>query len=252
MQQLVELSLHTTERDANFKQKIGDGLQAGMRVKEIIDRAVQASPEAAIAWVSVCFALEVCVTATTRTAHCLCAIQTLTNPSTEASSDRRGISYVVLRMDWYESLSGLLLDENLAEPRLQEPRHKLEDTVTQRYATLLLYQMESVCYHHQSRGKTTSRSINKKKPQRFLTLARAERAGSASQSMLRPRRSFLKVTASICIQNLASMTGLLFSIHNAKDSVLIVISQVREAWSKWKRVDYGNIQSAPTPLLLMH
>jgi hypothetical protein len=123
MQQLVELSLHTTEMDANFKQKIGDGLQAAMRVKEIIDKAVQASPEAAIAWVSVCFALEVCVTATTRTARCLCVIQILTNPSTEASSNRRGISYVVSRMDWYENLSGLLLDENLAEPRSQEPRH---------------------------------------------------------------------------------------------------------------------------------
>jgi hypothetical protein len=26
-------------------------------------------------------------------------------------------------MDWYGSLSDLLLDDNLAEPRLQEPRH---------------------------------------------------------------------------------------------------------------------------------
>jgi hypothetical protein len=93
-----------------------------MRVKELIDKAVQASPNA-IAWVSVCFALEVCVTATTRTAHCLCAIQILTNPCTKASSNRRGTSYVVSRMDWYGSLSDLLLDDNLAEPRLQEPRH---------------------------------------------------------------------------------------------------------------------------------
>jgi hypothetical protein len=28
-------------------------------VKEVVDKAIQASPEAAVAWVGVCFALEV-------------------------------------------------------------------------------------------------------------------------------------------------------------------------------------------------
>jgi hypothetical protein len=31
-----------------------------MAVKEVVDKAIQASPEAAVAWVGVCFALEVC------------------------------------------------------------------------------------------------------------------------------------------------------------------------------------------------
>lgn len=59
MQQLVQHGLHKTEKDAGAKQGIEDGIQAAMVLKEIVDKAVQASPEAAIAWVGVCFALEV-------------------------------------------------------------------------------------------------------------------------------------------------------------------------------------------------
>jgi hypothetical protein len=61
MQQLVQYGLHKTEKDANVKQGIGDGIQAAMAIKEVVDKAIQASPEAAVAWVGVCFALEVCI-----------------------------------------------------------------------------------------------------------------------------------------------------------------------------------------------
>lgn len=59
MCQLVQDGLHRTEKDTNVKRGMEDGIQAAMAVKEIVDRAVQASPEAALAWVGVCFALEV-------------------------------------------------------------------------------------------------------------------------------------------------------------------------------------------------
>lgn len=59
MQQLVQHGLQKTEKDAKAKQHIGDGIQAAMAVKEVVDKAIQASPEAAVAWVGVCFALEV-------------------------------------------------------------------------------------------------------------------------------------------------------------------------------------------------
>jgi hypothetical protein len=59
MQQLVQHGLRKTEKDAAAKQGIGDGIQAAMVVKEVVDKAIQASPEAAVAWVGVCFALEV-------------------------------------------------------------------------------------------------------------------------------------------------------------------------------------------------
>jgi len=59
MQHLVRIGLEKTQREAAVKQKIGDGMAVIAVVKGVIDKAVQASPEAAIAWVGVSFALEV-------------------------------------------------------------------------------------------------------------------------------------------------------------------------------------------------
>lgn len=59
MRLLVQDGLHRTEKEANVKQGMEDGIQAAMAVKEVVDKAIQAAPEAALAWVGVCFALEV-------------------------------------------------------------------------------------------------------------------------------------------------------------------------------------------------
>lgn len=59
MRRLVQDGLRRTEKDAKVKQGMEDGIQAAMAVKEVVDSAVQASPQAALAWVGVCFALEV-------------------------------------------------------------------------------------------------------------------------------------------------------------------------------------------------
>lgn len=59
MHRLVQDGLHRTEKEANVKQGMEDGIQAAMAVKEVVDKAIQAAPEAALAWVGVCFALEV-------------------------------------------------------------------------------------------------------------------------------------------------------------------------------------------------
>jgi len=64
MQILVELGLSRTEKHARDTQRVGDGMQAVLTIKELVGKAVQASPQAAIAWVGVCFALEVCDAAT--------------------------------------------------------------------------------------------------------------------------------------------------------------------------------------------
>jgi hypothetical protein len=64
MQQLVQNGLRKTEKDAKVKQGMEEGIQAAMAVKEVVDKATQASPEAAIAWVGICFALEVCAAVT--------------------------------------------------------------------------------------------------------------------------------------------------------------------------------------------
>ncbi|KAH7108857.1 hypothetical protein B0J11DRAFT_390279, partial [Dendryphion nanum] len=144
MHQLVQNGLCRTEKDAKVKQGMEDGIQAAMAVKEVVDKAIQASPEAAVAWVGVCFALEI-----------------LMNPLTQASSNRQGIAYVVSRMDWYWNLSSLLLDENVDKAQSPDPRSELEKVVTQLYAKLLLYQMKSVCYYHQRRYVTLMRDLIK-------------------------------------------------------------------------------------------
>jgi small-conductance mechanosensitive channel len=83
------------------------------------------------------------------------------NPSTEASSHRQGIAYVVSRLDWYWNLSGLLLDENLSKECMQGSRRGLERVITQLYAKLLLYQMRSVCYCHRNQFVTWMRDLIK-------------------------------------------------------------------------------------------
>lgn len=144
MQRLVNHGLRRTERDAELKQGMEDGIQAALAVKEVVDKAVQASPEAAIAWVGVCFALEI-----------------MMNPLTQASSNRRGIAYVLSRMDWYWNLSSLLLDENITEAHSQALRGELEKVVIDLYSRLLLFQMKSVCYYHRSRLSVFARDLIK-------------------------------------------------------------------------------------------
>lgn len=51
MQQLVRAGLERTQKEASIKRGIDEGLQAVQTVRGIVDKAVQASPEAAVAWV---------------------------------------------------------------------------------------------------------------------------------------------------------------------------------------------------------
>jgi hypothetical protein len=67
MQQLVQNGLHRTEKAAKVKQGIEGSLQATEVIRDVVSKAVQASPQAAVAWVGVCFALEVCSAATNQT-----------------------------------------------------------------------------------------------------------------------------------------------------------------------------------------
>jgi hypothetical protein len=61
MQKLVQDGLDCTQKEASIKGRIDEGLQIIQQMKGIVDKAIQAAPEAAIAWVGVCLGLEVCV-----------------------------------------------------------------------------------------------------------------------------------------------------------------------------------------------
>ncbi|KAM0274353.1 hypothetical protein ACHAQH_007919 [Verticillium albo-atrum] len=134
MGRLVQAGLRRTEKDAAVKQKISDAIKVAAPVKALMGKAVQAAPEAAVAWVGVCLALEI-----------------VANPLTEPGINREGIAYVVSRMDWYWNLAGLLLDKEGAVVAFTGLRDQLEKNVVQLYQKLLLYQMKSVCLYHRNR-----------------------------------------------------------------------------------------------------
>lgn len=59
MQQLVRDGLDRTRKEASIKQEVNDGLQIVQTVRGVIDKAVNAAPEAAVAWAGICLGLEV-------------------------------------------------------------------------------------------------------------------------------------------------------------------------------------------------
>ncbi|GKU11001.1 unnamed protein product, partial [Fusarium langsethiae] len=144
MQKLVRDGLGWTQKEASIKEGIGEGLQIIQQMKGIVDKAIQAAPEAAIAWVSVCLGLEI-----------------LSNTVTESRDNRDGITYVLLRMDWYWNLVSLLLDENKKEQSSAELRRELETHVVQLYKKLLSYQMKSVCLYHRNWAAVVLRDVFK-------------------------------------------------------------------------------------------
>ncbi|KAI5460978.1 WD40-repeat-containing domain protein [Mariannaea sp. PMI_226] len=144
MQQLVQGGLERTQKQASIKQSFDDGLQAIQAVRGIVDKAVQASPEAAVAWVGVCFGLEL-----------------ISNPVTEARENRKGIIYVLSRMDWYWNLVSLLLDESRAEQSSAGLRVQLEKHIVQLYQKILAYQVKSVCLYHRKWAAVIGRDMFK-------------------------------------------------------------------------------------------
>ncbi|RFN45007.1 nwd1 protein [Fusarium flagelliforme] len=142
MQQLVQDGLDRTQKAASIKRGIDEGLQAVQAVRGIVDKAIQAAPEAAVAWVGVCLGLEI-----------------LSNPVTEARSNRNGIAYVLSRMEWYWNLVSLLLDENKAEQSSAGLRVQLEKHVVQLYEKLLSYQVKSVCLYHRNWAAVVLRDV---------------------------------------------------------------------------------------------
>ncbi|KAK7414057.1 hypothetical protein QQX98_007089 [Neonectria punicea] len=144
MKQLVRIGLEKTAKNANIKQGIENGMQTATIVRGMVDKAIQASPEAAVAWVGVCLALDI-----------------LSNPITEAGINRRGVSYVLSRMDWYWNLAGLLLDENRADTSTSGLRGELEKHIIQLYQKLLLYQMKSICIYNRNQAIVFMRDMFK-------------------------------------------------------------------------------------------
>ncbi|GKU11969.1 unnamed protein product [Fusarium langsethiae] len=140
MQELVQKGLDWTQNQESIKRGIDEVLEVVRSVRGIVDKAIQAVPEAAIAWVGVCLGLEI-----------------LSNTVTESRDNRKGIAYVLSRMEWYWNLVSLLLDENKAEQSSAGLRVQLEQHVVQLYEKLLSYQVKSVCLYHRNWGTVVLR-----------------------------------------------------------------------------------------------
>src|SRR5436305_5911811 len=63
MERLVQAGLEKTERESKMKQTVGAALQGLLSLKEQISSALQAIPQAALAWTGVCFAMQVSLSA---------------------------------------------------------------------------------------------------------------------------------------------------------------------------------------------
>lgn len=59
MELLVRTGLEKTKREAEVKKGIGDTLQVVLSAKDVVDSAIQAVPQAAVAWAGISFALGV-------------------------------------------------------------------------------------------------------------------------------------------------------------------------------------------------
>ncbi|KAI1776814.1 NACHT domain-containing protein [Hypoxylon cercidicola] len=139
---LLQAGLKKTEKEAAVKQNIQEAMDVVDTVKDWINQAVKSVPEAAIAWTSVCFVLEI-----------------LANPIDEAVANRDGIAYVVSRMNWYWNLSHLLEDN--PSDRSAGLRGELENQIIELYKSLLSYQMKSACLYYRNRLLVILRDVVK-------------------------------------------------------------------------------------------
>ncbi|TFA99194.1 hypothetical protein CCMA1212_008940 [Trichoderma ghanense] len=139
MRKLIQDGLGKTSGEAKIKQAIGAVLSA----KDMISAAIQAVPQAALAWTGVCVALEM-----------------IQNPIAATEANRSGIEDVIKRMDWYWNLSSAVLEDDANnESGLSGVRDELETRVVDLYAILLSYEIKSVCSYYRNRGLALIRDI---------------------------------------------------------------------------------------------
>ncbi|KAL2888322.1 Vegetative incompatibility protein HET-E-1 [Ceratocystis lukuohia] len=141
VRQFVQDGISRTEKGASTRQKIDQGLQVVNTVKGFIEKALSVAPEAAFVWATFSLGIDV-----------------LSNAVNEALENRKGIEYVLCRLEWYWELAGLLLEQNTCNiASATTLRDKLEDDVIHLFQKLILYQMRSVCVYHRSEAATIFR-----------------------------------------------------------------------------------------------
>ncbi|KAJ4323907.1 hypothetical protein N0V84_004131 [Fusarium piperis] len=130
MWKLVYAGLDKSKKQAEFKEAVADVLGTVEKIKGIVDKAVKYSPEASTIWAGASLGLEI-----------------LANPVKEPGINRKGIAYVLTRIEWYWNLADVVLNKDMASPSSADLRKNLENHVVELYKKLLLFQMRSVCLY---------------------------------------------------------------------------------------------------------
>ena len=134
---LINASLEQTERITNSKGKL-ENVKFIIGTKSVISAGLQASQEATLAWSAACVILEL-----------------LANVSHEAISNREGIEYVIKRLEFNNKLSVLRLsDDSFAAD--------MKDRITDLYAKILRYLVESVVYLRRRKTVTIAKDAIKR------------------------------------------------------------------------------------------
>ncbi|KAK4166938.1 WD40-repeat-containing domain protein [Cladorrhinum sp. PSN259] len=130
LRQIIDSGLKKTENEYKMMANVNTSLQTVMGVAKMIATALEAMPQAALAWAGICFVLRV-----------------FEGHFEQTDVHRRGIIYVTTRMDWYWNLSTVLTRSDAAQKKLSEGmRIELEKRIGELYKQLLLYQIKSVCF----------------------------------------------------------------------------------------------------------
>ncbi|KAF5536696.1 heterokaryon incompatibility protein het-E-1 [Fusarium napiforme] len=132
MWRLVYSGLEKSKRQAKLKESVSNIMETIENFKGVVDKAVKYSSEAAIAWAGVTLGLEI-----------------LSNPMKEPGLNRKGIAYVLSRMEWYWNLVELVLQDNSSAPSATL-RTNLETQIIDFYKKLLLFQMKSACLYYRN------------------------------------------------------------------------------------------------------
>ncbi|KAJ2893164.1 hypothetical protein MKZ38_008980 [Zalerion maritima] len=119
-------------------------VKAGLKKTEKEAAAKPAAPQAAVAWASICFALQI-----------------FENPVHETLGNRDGITYIISRINWYWNLSSLLFEENEADGKFTGLEIELKKRIVDLYKMLFSYQIKSVCLYYRNRGLVLLRNVVK-------------------------------------------------------------------------------------------
>lgn len=132
-----DLKYHIGSREYNLEDQVAKTVQVMQNMKGFIDEAVRASPEASLAWASVCLFLPI-----------------ITNPLAAKQANEEGFTYVTSRMRFYVALEGLLWPSNCKNNSegLKQVKIELEATIVDLYKHILNFQMRSVLRCYERRG----------------------------------------------------------------------------------------------------